>query len=387
MKNISILGSSGSIGTQALDVVRNNSEDFKVVGLAVNKNIDLLYDQILEFNPQVVCVMDEKCAHTLKKMLGNSRTEVLAGLDGLISVATLNEADTVLVAVMGMIGLIPTLKAIECNKRIALANKETIVAGGPLVREASKKSNTAIIPVDSEHSAIFQCLQSSQEKKEVERILITASGGPFRGRRIDELSDVTPEQAIAHPNWNMGKKISVDSATLMNKGLEVIEAHWLFEMDFDKIDVVIHPESIIHSMVEYVDGSVIGQLGETDMRIPIMYALSYPMRMKGTFKKLNLIDVGKLTFEEPDYNTFRCLKLAYEAGKRGGTMPAVLNAANEVAVDLFLQGKIKFLHIPDIVEQSMMNHICISNPSLDDILEADSMTRSAIKKVLKVVSP
>lgn len=388
MKNISILGSTGSIGIQAADVVRRNKDKFKIVGLSTNKNIDLLYEQILEFKPQVVAVMDSDSAYRLKKRLKNNKTEVVTGLNGLMSVATLNDSQLILVSVVGISGLIPTLKAISCNKEIALANKETLVAGGEIVKKELEKSNSVMVPVDSEHSAIFQCLQGNKKESEIDKIILTASGGPFRGRTVEELNVITPEQALKHPNWNMGRKISIDSATLMNKGLEVIEAHWLFGVNYDKIDVVVHHQSIIHSMVEFIDGNIIAQLGVTDMRNPILYAFGYPERLPNITPKLDLVEVGKLTFEKPDKKTFRSLQLAYDAGSEGGTLPVVLNAANEVAVDLFLNGIIKFLDIPDIVEKSMMNHKTIKNPGIDDILETDRITRMMIYndfKDLKVV--
>jgi len=385
MKNISILGSTGSIGIQALDVIRKNKDKFNVVGLSANENIDLLYEQIIEFKPAMVAVMNEGRALQLKERLGDTKTEILTGMNGLTGIATMNEADTVLVSVVGMVGLIPTLKAIECNKEIALANKETLVAGGSVVKKALENSKSSIIPVDSEHSAVFQCLKCAHKASEVNKIILTASGGPFRGKTIDDLTDVTPSKALKHPNWSMGRKISIDSATLMNKGLEVIECHWLFGVGYDNIEVVVHPQSIIHSMVEYVDGSVIAQLGVTDMRNPILYAFGYPDRVNTYIEKLNLVKIGKLTFEEPDFNTFKCLKLAYDAGNMGGTMPVVLNSANEVAVDLFLKGNIKFLDIPDIVEKAMMNHINISNPCIEEILEVDKITRSIVYDYLRVV--
>jgi len=385
MKKVCILGSTGSIGTQSVDVIRNSSDRFRIIGLSTNKNIHLLYEQILEFNPPAVCVMDYESALKLKEMLGSRKIEIFTGIDGLINIATLNEADTIIVSVVGMVGLIPTLKAINCNKEIALANKETLVAGGAVVKKALEDSKSKIRPVDSEHCAIFQCLQCSKDISEVEGILITASGGPFRGKELKDLNNITPEMALRHPKWSMGPKISIDSATLMNKGLEVIEAHWLFDIGYDKINVVIHKESIVHSMVEYIDGSVIAQLGVTDMRIPIMYALGYPDRISGITEKLDLISIGKLTFEKPDMDTFRCLKLAYDAGLEGGTMPVVLNSANEVAVDLFLKGVIRFLDIPDIVERAMTKHINMQNPDINDIIEVDKITRRQILKDLKVV--
>jgi 1-deoxy-D-xylulose 5-phosphate reductoisomerase len=385
MRKISILGSTGSIGTQTLDVVRHNPDKFKVCGLSTNKNIELLYEQIQEFKPSAVAVNDMYSAERLKEMLKDQKTEIVYGSEGLVDIAVMDEADMILTSVVGMVGLVPTLRAIEHNKIVALANKETLVAGGKIVKEALKKSKSSIIPVDSEHCAIFQCLQCSRKESEVQKIILTASGGPFRGKKPEEIADVTPEKALKHPRWNMGRKISIDSATLMNKGLEVIEAHWLFDADFDKIDVVIHPQSIIHSMVEFVDGAIIAQLGVADMRNPILYALSYPDRAMTYVDGLKLTELSSLTFEKPDIDTFRSLKLAYDAGSEGGTMPAVLNAANEAAVDLYLNGKIKFLSIPDIVENAMLNHINVQNPGLDDILEADRATREMIYKKLKVV--
>lgn len=385
MKNISILGSTGSIGTQALDVIRHNKDKYKVAALSANRNIDLLYRQIIEFEPYAVAVPDYLSGQSLREMLGNNKTEIYIGMEGLVNIAELNESDMVLVSVVGMVGLMPTIKAIEKGKKIALANKETLVSGGIVVKKALEKSNSEIIPVDSEHSAIFQCMQGSKRKEEAERILLTASGGPFRGRTYDELKNVRPEDALKHPSWRMGKKITVDCATLMNKGLEVIEAHWLFDTGFDKIEVVVHPQSIIHSMVEYIDGTVIAQLGTADMRTPILYALGYPERMERIAERLELTKVKSLTFEEPDFNTFRCLRLAYDAGIEGGTMPAVLNSANEVAVELFLKGLISFTDIQNIVENSMMNHKVIKNPVLEDILEADRITRDMVYNRIRMV--
>lgn len=384
MKNISILGSTGSIGTQSLDVIKHNPDKFKVVGLSANKNIKLLYDQIVEFNPRAVAVMDEDSASALKNMLLGRKIDIYSGIQGLINIASMDEADTVLTSVVGMIGLVPTLKAIEKGKEIALANKETLVAGGEIVKKALQKSRSRIIPVDSEHCAIFQCIQNAKDE-EVKKIILTASGGPFRGKKREELHDVPPEAALKHPRWHMGKKISIDSATLMNKGLEIIEAHWLFNMGFDKIDVIIHPQSIIHSMVEYIDGSILGQLGATDMRNPILYALGYPERLQSFIGSIDFAEIGSLTFEKPDMETFKCMKLAYDAGKTGGTMPAVLNAANEAAVELYLKKRIRFLDIPDIIEGEMMDAKIVYNPELEDILETDRITRKAVYKKLKVV--
>ncbi|EOD00613.1 1-deoxy-D-xylulose 5-phosphate reductoisomerase [Caldisalinibacter kiritimatiensis] len=381
MKYISILGSTGSIGRQALDVIRNN-QNYKVVGLSANNNIELLEEQAQEFKPNIIAVYNEEKAKILKHRLDGSDIEVVSGLEGLNRVATESSANIVLTSVVGMIGLIPTLKAIEHGKSIALANKETLVTAGKLVMNAAKDKGISIIPVDSEHSAIFQCLNTENEK-EISKIILTASGGPFRGMNYDEIKDVTVKDALKHPNWSMGKKITIDSATMMNKGLEVIEAKWLFNIDIEKIDVVVHPQSIVHSMVEYVDGSIIAQLGITDMRIPIQYALTYPRRTSNNLEKLNLSRIGTLTFEKPNYKTFPCLALAYEAIKIGGTMPAVLNAANEVAVDMFLKEKIKFYDIPRIIEHTMEKHSIIKEATMDDILNSDKWARKIISKDFK----
>lgn len=385
MKNITILGSTGSIGTQSLDVIRQNRDKFNVVALSTNKNVELLYKQILEFHPKAVSVTDVNSCMKLKKMLKNESIEILCGPESLSELAAFNEADIVLTSVVGMVGLVPTLKAIEKGKEIALANKETLVAGGCVVKKALEKSNSKIIPVDSEHCAIFQCLQGCNNKNEIKRLILTASGGPFRGKTSEDLQHVTLEMALKHPTWSMGKKITIDSATLMNKGLEVIEAHWLFDVDFDKIDVVVHPESIIHSMVEYIDGSVMAQLGVHDMRNPILYALGYPERLTTKVQSLDFTELLKLNFEKPDFDTFKCLKLAYDAGREGGTLATCMNSANEVAVQLFLKGLIKFAEIPDIVEKAMLNHDNISNPALEDILYTDTITRKKIYEELKVI--
>ncbi|KGG80838.1 1-deoxy-D-xylulose 5-phosphate reductoisomerase [Caloranaerobacter azorensis H53214] len=376
MKNISILGSTGSIGTQTLEVI-NELDNFKIVGLSANKNIDLLEKQALKYKPKIVAVYDESRARILRERLNIYDIKVVSGMDGLIEVATEKEADIVLTSVVGMIGLLPTLEAIKSGKIIALANKETLVTAGEIVMRKAKENNVDIIPVDSEHSAIFQSLKSGK-KEEVAKIILTASGGPFRGKKLKDLEKVSVSDALKHPNWSMGRKISIDSATLMNKGLEVIEAKWLFDVDIENIEVIIHPQSIIHSMVEFIDGSVIAQLGVPDMKVPIQYALTYPKRKYSSIKKLRLTDIKELTFEEPDLNTFPCLKLAFEALKQGGTMPSVLNAANEVAVKLFLDKKIKFLDIPKLIEETMLKHKTIYNPNLDDIIESDKWARESI---------
>ena len=381
MKKISILGSTGSIGTQSLDIIRNNS-GFKVVALSTNTSIDLLEKQALEFKPEIVSVGKKEDATALGEKLKPYGIKVSYGIEGLIEVASENDADILINSVVGMIGLRPTLKAIEAGKTIALANKETLVTGGEIVMNALKKNQVSMIPVDSEHSAIFQCLQSGK-KDEVEKLILTASGGPFRGMSKEDIKKVTLQDALKHPNWNMGRKITIDSATLMNKGLEVIEAKWLFDVDVSDIDVVVHPQSIIHSMVEFVDGSVIAQLGEPDMRVPIQYALTYPSRAKNHIKKLNLLESNNLTFEAPDRDVFPCLNLAMKAIDIGGTMPTVLNASNEIAVEYFLNEAIKFTDIPEVVEQSMNLHRNIINPNLDDILNSDKETRENVIKILE----
>ncbi len=381
MKKISILGSTGSIGTQALDIVRN-SKDFKITALSTNVNIDLLEKQALEFKPEIVSVGSKEGAVKLKEKLKPYGIKVSYGMQGLIEVASENDADILLNSVVGMIGLRPTLKAIEAGKTIALANKETLVTGGEIVMRELEKRNVSMIPVDSEHSAVFQCLKSGN-KEEVEKIILTASGGPFRGMSKSDIKKVELEDALKHPNWDMGRKITIDSATLMNKGLEIIEAKWLFDVKLEQIEAIVHPQSIIHSMVEFVDGSVIAQMGEPDMRVPIQYALTYPKREKNHIKKLNLLESNNLTFEAPDKEVFPCLNLAINSMKKGGTMPTVLNASNEVAVEYFLNKKIRFTDIPLIVEKSMDLHKNIKNPSLDDILNSDIETRENVEKILK----
>ena len=378
MKNISILGSTGSIGTQTLDVIRANKDKFNVVGLTAGKNIDLLEKQIDEFHPEVVAVMDESKALELKNRIENNKVEILHGMDGLIKVATLSNIEVVLTSVVGMIGLVPTIKAIQAKKDIALANKETLVTAGQIVMDEAKKHGVKILPVDSEHSAIFQSLMG-HTLKDINRIILTASGGPFRGYSKEQLQDVSVEAALKHPKWNMGKKISIDSATLMNKGLEVIEAKWLFDVDLNQIDVVVHPQSIIHSMVEYKDSSIISQMGYPDMRVPIQYALTYPKRIKNNYKKMDFFETSKLTFEKPDLETFPCLKLAYDALEKGGSYPTVLNAANEELVDLFIKGKIGFYDISNMIELALEKHDAKYELDIDTIIEIDSWTRKFIK--------
>lgn len=379
MKNISILGVTGSIGTQALDVLRFHKDKFKLVAISAYKNIDLTLDIIEEFKPRVVAINDKASFEKLKNIKGtlDYDFELLYGMEGLIKVATLKEVHTVLTSVVGMIGLKPTLEAIKCKKDIALANKETLVVAGELVMNEAKKYGIKILPVDSEHSAIFQCLQGS-DLKSVDKIIITASGGPFRGYSKKQLENVTLNQALNHPKWSMGKKITIDSSTLMNKGLEVIEAHWLFDCDYENIEVVVHPQSIIHSMVQYKDGAVIAQLGVTDMKLPIQYALNYQLRDNNISEKLDFYKINELNFYKPDTEVFRCLKLAYKAGKMGGLMPTILNGANEVCVDLFLNEKIKYLDIPTIVEECMEVFKNDMEVSLRNIIDLDKSVREYI---------
>lgn len=379
MKNISILGVTGSIGTQTLDVLRNSNKEFNLIGISANKSYKKVIEIIEEFSPKYVAMMDHSSYLQVKSYCeeNNKNIIVLSGIEGLNRISTLEEIEMVVTSVVGMIGLIPTINAIRAKKHIALANKETLVVAGELVMNEAKENGVEILPVDSEHCAIFQSLQGNKHN-EVNKIILTASGGPFRGKERDELKEITPEQALKHPKWNMGKKISIDSSTLVNKGLEIIEAHFLFGVDYDDIQVVIHPQSIIHSMVEYIDGSVIAQLGSTDMRLPIQYALNYPRRGNSVAEKLDFYSLGSLTFEKPDMDTFQCLRLAYEAGKAGGTMPAVFNGANEVAVELFLDKKIKYLQIEMIIKEAMNSFEHIINPTLEEIIDIDKRTREYV---------
>lgn len=380
MKNISILGSTGSIGTQALDVIRNDN-NYSVKALSTNVNIDLLEKQINEFNPSLVAVFNEEKAKELKRRLIGKKIEIMTGMEGLKAVSSEEDTEILLTSVVGTIGLQPTMEAINKGKTIALANKETLVTAGKIVMEKAKEKNVNILPVDSEHSAIFQCL-NGENKDEVKNLILTASGGPFRGKNKLDLQNVKPSEALKHPNWSMGKKISIDSATLMNKGLEVIEAKWLFNVEIENIKVVIHPQSIIHSMVEFVDGSIMAQLGISDMRIPIQYALTYPNRVLNSLENLDLIKISKMTFEEPDITNFPCLSLAISAIKEGGTMPTVLNSGNEELVQYYLDGFIGFNDIPKYIEKLMNLHKNITNPSLDDILEIDKWSRRIIKDLI-----
>ncbi|MEB6548228.1 1-deoxy-D-xylulose-5-phosphate reductoisomerase [Heyndrickxia sporothermodurans] len=381
MKYISLLGATGSIGTQTLDVIRNHSDKFRLVAFSIGKNIELARKIIAEFSPELVSVKERTDYESLKAEF-SSNIRFSYGDDGLVEVAAYEKTDVVVNAVMGSVGLFPTLQAIKAKKTIALANKETLVTAGHIVMEAAKANEVSILPVDSEHSAIFQCLQGEKEKN-IERLIITASGGSFRDKSREELKDVTVDQALNHPNWSMGAKITIDSATMMNKGLEVIEAHWLFNVPYEKIDVLLHRESIIHSLVEFRDTSVKAQLGTPDMRVAIQYALSYPDRLSLTSgHKLNLAEIRKLHFEEMDLNRFVCLKLAYEAGRVGGTMPTVLNAANEMAVDAFLNRKISFLTIDEFVSKALEKHHMINHPDLDTIKMVDQETRAYINSLL-----
>ena len=376
-KNLSILGSTGSIGTQTLDVARNLS--LEVTALAAYGNIKLLEEQIREFHPVLAVVFDEEKAKQLRTAVADTGTKILAGMDGLCEAASIDGADVVVNAVVGCVGLQPTLAAIKAGKDLALANKETLVAGGALVMRAAEENGVKIFPVDSEHSAIFQCLQGCPEKKFLSRIILTASGGPFFGKTREELAEVTPRQALKHPNWDMGAKITIDSSTMMNKGLEILEASWLFDMPVSQIDVVIHRESVIHSLIEYVDHSVIAQLGVPDMRIPIQYAITWPERYPSPVKRLSLADYGTLTFAQPDEETFRCLAACKEAGRRGGLAPAAANGANEAAVDLFLKEKISFLEIGELVWAAMDRQPDVETiTSVDDILTADRAAREFV---------
>lgn len=373
-KNISILGSTGSIGTQTLDVVREIG-GINVKAITANNNIELLEKQIREFNPDIAAVMNEEMAEKLKERVKDCGTKILSGIDGLIEAAVYKDVDTVVTSVVGNIGIVPTFEAIKAGKNIALANKETLVSAGELIINAVKKYGVKLYPVDSEHSAIFQCLRGNEDNK-IRRILLTASGGPFRGRKREELLNVRAEDALKHPNWSMGKKVTIDSASLMNKGLEVIEAKWLFGVDVEDIEVLIHPQSIVHSAVEYEDGAVIAQMGEPDMKVPIQYALTYPKRVKNSFPKIDFAQRNSLTFEKPDMDTFKCLSLAYRAIKTGGTMPTVMNGANEMAVAAFLENKIGFLDIADIIEKTMMSYNVKYDYTVEDLVEADKWARN-----------
>ncbi|ARP42242.1 1-deoxy-D-xylulose-5-phosphate reductoisomerase [Geobacillus thermodenitrificans] len=381
MKYISILGASGSIGTQTLDVIRAHPDKFRLAAASVGKNVEAARRLIAEFSPRLVAVADRGAYETLYSEYGG-RLAIVYGEEGLVEAAVCSEADIVVTAVVGSIGLVPTLKAIEAGKTIALANKETLVVAGHLVTAAAEKHNVPLLPVDSEHSAIFQCLQG-EKHEHVEKLILTASGGSFRDKTREELAHVTVEEALCHPNWSMGAKITIDSATMMNKGFEVIEAHWLFRLPYERIEVVLHRESVIHSLVEFRDTSVLAQLGTPDMRVPIQYALTYPERLPlSVAKPLNLATLGTLHFAPVDFDRYRCLRFAYEAGKRGGSLPVVLNAANEEAVAAFLAGRIPFLAIEEWIERALERHRLVSDPQLEEIREIDADTRAYVRSLL-----
>ncbi len=376
MKKIAILGSTGSIGTQTLEVVRENG-DIEVQGIAAGSNIRLLEKQIREFHPRIAAVWSKEKAGELKACISDTDTKVVSGMDGLLEVSTLGDTEILVTAIVGMIGIRPTIEGIKAGKDIALANKETLVTAGHIIMPLARENRVSILPVDSEHSAIFQSLQGN-EQKALHKILLTASGGPFRGKKEEELLEIRVEDALKHPNWAMGQKITIDSSTMVNKGLEVIEAKWLFGVDVDQVQVVVQPQSIIHSMVEYVDGAIMAQLGTPDMKLPIQYALFYPKRRFLPGERIDFWSLGKLDFEKPDMDTFYGLKLAYDAGRKGGTLPTVFNAANELAVRQFLNREIKYLEIVEIIEDCMQAHKNIDNPSLQEILDAEAATYDRI---------
>lgn len=377
MKKIAILGSTGSIGTQTLEVVREN-KDIEVLGLAAGNNIKLLEEQIREFRPKLVAVWKVEKAKELRENIKDLDVKVVSGMDGLIEIAVMEESEILVTAIVGMIGIRPTIEAIKAGKDIALANKETLVTAGHIIMPLAKEHNVAILPVDSEHSAIFQSLQGNK-RSQLHKILLTASGGPFRGRKREDLWNIQVEDALKHPNWEMGRKITIDSSTLVNKGLEVIEAKWLFDVDIYQIEVVVHPQSIIHSMVEYVDGAIIAELGTPDMKLPIQYALYYPERRYLPGDRVDFAALSQLTFEKPDLETFYGLRLAMDAGKAGGSLPTVFNAANELAVSKFLDRKIGYLQIPEIIEDCMRNHKNILNPSVEEILQTEQTVYEQIE--------
>lgn len=383
-KRISILGSTGSIGCQTLDVIKDYPEEFQVLALTGRKNVSLLAQQVKTFQPELAVLTDPEAARQLSRLLHGQTTRVLAGEEGLLAAATYPGTDLLVTAVVGFAGLKPTLAAIDAGIDIALANKETLVTAGSIVMQRARERKVDIIPIDSEHSAIFQCLQGN-EPGDLQRIMLTASGGPFRNYSKEELAGVSPEQALKHPNWSMGAKITVDSATMMNKGLEVLEAHWLFPLPLTSIEVLVHPQSIVHSLIEFKDGSILAQLGPPDMRFPILYALTYPERWSNNLPKLDLVG-RELAFTAPDLERFPCLAYAYEAGEKGGTMPTVVNAANEMAVAAFLQKKIGFLDIPRVIRQVMDLHQVRKNPDLDAIFSADTWARQEAQGIIRTIS-
>ena len=381
-KKVAVLGSTGSIGIQALEVIRNNQDKFELEAITGNYNVELLINQAREFIPNYVVVADDNSYTKVSEALGDLPVKVFGGRSSVIDIVEMDSIDIVLIAIVGFAGLEPTIKAIKANKIIALANKETLVVAGEYISELARQHNCAIIPVDSEHSAIFQCLQGELHNK-IDKIYLTASGGPFRGMKRHDLRNVTRQEALNHPRWDMGNKITIDSASLMNKGLEVIEAKWLFDLSPEQIDVIVHPQSIIHSIVQFEDLSLKAQLGLPDMKIPIQYALSYPKRIKSQSDKFNFLDFPVFEFEQPDMVTFRNLGLAYDAIKTGGNMPCILNAANEIVVDAFLNGKTGFLEMSDIIEESMNKSIFIKNPGIDDLINSDFETRVITKTLVQ----
>ena len=376
MKKIGILGSTGSIGTQTLEIVRSNP-DLQVIALAAGSNVSLMEQQVREFHPMLAVMGSEEAAADLKNRIADTDTRVSAGMEGMLELAILPQMEVLVTAIVGMIGIRPTIAAIKAGKTIALANKETLVTAGHIIMPLAKEKGVSILPVDSEHSAIFQSMHG-ENRERVSKILLTASGGPFRGKKTEELQDITVEDALKHPNWSMGRKITVDSATLVNKGLEVMEAKWLFDVEPEQIQVVVHPQSIIHSMVEYVDGGIMAQLGMPDMKLPIQYALFYPDRRPMDGRRVDFFALKSISFEEPDIKTFRGLQLAYDAIAAGGSMPTVFNAANEKAVGLFLDKKIRFLAIYDLIQGAMEQHKVIANPTVDEILEAEAQAHEYI---------
>lgn len=378
MKRIAILGSTGSIGTQTLDIVRKE-DDLQVTALAAGANVELMEKQVREFHPELVAMWTKEAAQDLKTRLGDLPVRVTYGMEGLLEVAVHEKTEVLVTAIVGMIGIRPTIAAIEHGKTIALANKETLVTAGHIIMPLAAEKGVSILPVDSEHSAIFQSMHG-ENRERVSKILLTASGGPFRGKKREELASMTVEDALKHPNWSMGKKVTIDSASLVNKGLEVMEAKWLFDVELDQIQVVVHPQSIIHSAVEYVDGGIMAQLGVPDMKLPIQYALFYPDRRPMDTGRVDFFRLKQLTFEEPDTETFRGLALAYQAARRGGSLPTVFNAANEKAVALFLQKKITFLQIPELIESSMEHHSVIDHPTVEQILDVETATYEYIKQ-------
>ena len=381
-QTVAILGSTGSIGTQTLDVIDRHSELFEVYALTAHSNIDLLVDQAKKYRPEVVAIADERHYKTLREALDGLPVKVFAGADSICQIAAMSPIDTVVTAMVGYSGLLPTVRAIEAGKKIALANKETLVVAGELVTDLALRNRVDIVPIDSEHSAIFQCLVGENENS-IEKLILTASGGAFRDTPKDDLRLSTAADALRHPTWKMGAKITIDSATMMNKGFEVIEARWLFDIPIDKIEVIIHPQSIVHSMVQFCDGSIKAQLGQPDMRHPIQYALTFPDRLNAQVERANLADIHQLTFEKPDYEKFRNLRLAYDALRRGGNIPCILNAANEVAVDAFLKGKIGFFAMSDIIEQTISETAFISSPTLDDYIATDREARARSSEKIK----